>query len=304
MALMVPSYYDEFKCIADRCSHNCCIGWEIDIDEETLALYEGISGELGGRLRENILQSPAPHFVLGQDERCPFLNNNNLCDIISELGENAICNICRDHPRFINELPDRDEMGLGLCCEEAARIIIARKEKADLPDYAGSDKIMLLREEIFSRLQNREKGIEERIFDAFALFGREAPDLDIKDWCRRLLSLERLCDDWGEMLENTIRALPCDLADFDRHMSDRLYEYEQFLVYIIFRHFAVAPNMEEAFSRLCFAALGFYILRAMGAAIFALNGEFTVADQLDLVRMFSSEIEYSDENLYAIIDSF
>ena len=304
MALLVPSYYNEFKCIANRCSHNCCIGWEIDIDEETLALYEGVSGELGGRLRKNISRDASPHFILAENERCPFLNEHNLCDIICKLGENAICNICRDHPRFINELPDRDEMGLGLCCEEAARIIITKKEKTALPAYTGCDEIMLLRDRIFAALQNREKGIKERIADAFALFDREVPDFDIKDWCRRLLTLERLCDDWGEMLENTVSALPCEKSDFDRYMSDRQHEYEQFLVYIIFRHFAVAPNIEEAFSRLCFAAFAFSLLRAMGAAIFEEHGRFTVAEQLELVRMFSSEIEYSDENLYAIIDSF
>ena len=37
MKLRVPDYYDEFQCIADKCSDNCCIGgWEIDIDEDEL----------------------------------------------------------------------------------------------------------------------------------------------------------------------------------------------------------------------------------------------------------------------------
>ena len=30
-----PDYYPLFHCIADRCRHNCCIGWEIDIDSRT-----------------------------------------------------------------------------------------------------------------------------------------------------------------------------------------------------------------------------------------------------------------------------
>ena len=36
----VPNYYDKFKCIADRCKHSCCIGWEIDIDDDTMELLE------------------------------------------------------------------------------------------------------------------------------------------------------------------------------------------------------------------------------------------------------------------------
>ena len=35
MILRVPFYYKEFHCIADACKDSCCIGWEIDIDEET-----------------------------------------------------------------------------------------------------------------------------------------------------------------------------------------------------------------------------------------------------------------------------
>ena len=35
------------------------------------------------------------------------------------------CQICSDHPRFRNYWSDREEMGLGLACEEAARIILA-----------------------------------------------------------------------------------------------------------------------------------------------------------------------------------
>ena len=30
MTVTVPSYYKDFKCIADKCRHSCCIGWEID----------------------------------------------------------------------------------------------------------------------------------------------------------------------------------------------------------------------------------------------------------------------------------
>ena len=40
MIMLVPNYYKDFLCIADKCRHSCCIGWEIDIDEETLEFYE------------------------------------------------------------------------------------------------------------------------------------------------------------------------------------------------------------------------------------------------------------------------
>ena len=40
MKLYAPTYYKNFKCIADACEHSCCIGWEIDIDPEALEKYE------------------------------------------------------------------------------------------------------------------------------------------------------------------------------------------------------------------------------------------------------------------------
>lgn len=46
MILRVPSYYKTFQCIADKCEHSCCIGWEIDIDEDSYEYYMGIGGAL------------------------------------------------------------------------------------------------------------------------------------------------------------------------------------------------------------------------------------------------------------------
>ena len=34
MRIIAPDYYREFHCIADKCRHSCCIGWEIDIDAD------------------------------------------------------------------------------------------------------------------------------------------------------------------------------------------------------------------------------------------------------------------------------
>ena len=54
MKLYVPDYYGKFKCIAEKCKHNCCIGWEIDIDSQSLEKYKSIGGTLGKRFAENI----------------------------------------------------------------------------------------------------------------------------------------------------------------------------------------------------------------------------------------------------------
>ncbi len=118
-----PCYYDNFTCTADKCADNCCIGWEICIDTETDSFYKSIDGDFGRCLKENITDGDEPSFILN-GERCPFLNKNNLCDIIINLGENALCQICRDHPRWFEWYGNEKEGGIGLSCEEGARLIL------------------------------------------------------------------------------------------------------------------------------------------------------------------------------------
>ena len=34
MVYAEPDFYGKFKCTAEKCRHSCCIGWEIDIDDD------------------------------------------------------------------------------------------------------------------------------------------------------------------------------------------------------------------------------------------------------------------------------
>ena len=306
MLTYVPSYYSRFSCIASNCQHNCCIGWEIDIDEDTLSCYNCVEGAFGNRLKDNIELCDTPHFKLCENERCPFLNEKNLCDIITELGEDKLCTICSEHPRFHNELPDRIESGLGLCCEEACRIILSQKEKTVLisnEEMTTNDEIILLRDKIIKVLQNRDKNIDERLDDMLSLCGTTANYIDIKKLCDILLNLEMLDKKWGELLcmlkDNSDQI---DTYAFDTYMTQRQHEYEQFCVYLIYRHFANSPDMYEAQSRACFVKLAYSLLYHLGAVIYTKKGNFDLCDQVEIARMFSSEIEYSDENLYTLFD--
>ena len=128
MKFRAPVYYSDFHCIADKCKNSCCsAGWEIDIDSETEEFYGNVSGDFGDKLRKSISNTKPAHFLLDGKKNCPFLNDKKLCDIFTVLGEEHLCQICKDHPRFYEWFDGVKEAGIGLCCEEAARIILSNK---------------------------------------------------------------------------------------------------------------------------------------------------------------------------------
>ena len=138
MKLYAPKYYKKFKCIAGECEHSCCIGWEIDIDSATYAEYEKMKADYGREIRKSISLDGTPHFELCAHDRCPHLDEKGLCRIILNVGENYLCQICREHPRFYNEFDDHTEAGIGLVCEEACRLILNHDGAFELIGDDGS----------------------------------------------------------------------------------------------------------------------------------------------------------------------
>ena len=101
MRYIKPHYYDAFKCIADQCPETCCAGWQIVIDEDSLEKYSRIENSFGNRIRNSVDWEEGIFYQY--DRRCAFLNEKNLCDLQSELGEEALCDTCRRYPRHVEE---------------------------------------------------------------------------------------------------------------------------------------------------------------------------------------------------------
>lgn len=126
--MMRPWFYDCFQCTADKCSDNCCIGWEIDIDSRAMERFRKVPGEFGERLRNAIHNGDTPTFALAAGDRCALLREDGLCELILNCGEDHLCDICALHPRFFNSFGEVEEAGLGLCCEEVCRLLFSSSE--------------------------------------------------------------------------------------------------------------------------------------------------------------------------------
>ena len=52
------------------------------------------------------------------------------------------------------------------------------------------------------------------------------------------------------------------------------------------------------------AALSLQLLYTIGAMEYTKNGKFEFAERCELVRLYSAEIEYSQENIDVLFDTF
>ena len=54
MLYTLPDDYKQFSCIAGNCEDTCCAGWQIVIDERSLARYKNVKSDFGKRLHKSI----------------------------------------------------------------------------------------------------------------------------------------------------------------------------------------------------------------------------------------------------------
>ena len=309
MILTFPTFYRDFKCIANRCTDSCCIGWEIDIDSATYDKYRLMPESF----QKNIaVCDGVAHFVLTQDERCPFLQKDGLCKIILEHSEDMLCDICREHPRFYEWYGNYKDAGVGLCCEEAVRLLLESEkaleyETVETQEISDDDtpedickSVFELRKSLFSIINDRSLTLSDRIERCFLKIGAKdviapcsadelfaecveiAKEMSPFDelWEKYILSLEAL--DFQEVKERINKAL-----------SENQIRYEKSLSYFVFRHFVKACFDGDLLSHFKFAV----IMTILEMLIDCVNG-----DLLFNTRYLSKQVEYSEENIDLLTD--
>ncbi|MBS4899396.1 MAG: flagellin lysine-N-methylase [Clostridiales bacterium] len=180
MKITLPSYYREFRCIDRECEDTCCAGWEVDVDEEKYQYYKTVKGNIGKRLEDVMIpkeKGEGCSFRLKENKRCPFLNEENLCDLYIELGEESLCETCTCFPRFINDYGATREIGLAPSCFTAAQIMVGRSDPSTLeiseyrslninPNDIDPDlyfRLRIFRKDTFEILWNRDISLNERL---------------------------------------------------------------------------------------------------------------------------------------------
>lgn len=295
MKLYAPAYYPEFACIADRCRHSCCIGWEIDVDTDTYAFYKTLNGDYAAQIQNSIDPEGVPHFILAAHDRCPHLDEQGLCRIIRAYGEGALCEICQEHPRFYHDTPHGKEVGLGLSCEEACRIVLGSDSYAFMveigeldahPDTDAFDATSL-RKHVYDLLGDTSLSYNARLSRIGAAFGVRADVLSDDAWCELLCQSEYLHQEHRKLF--MLYSADADVLPTQELILARA------LAYFVYRHCSDAACQADFAASL---GLALFLERLLASLIAA------GYDALDAARIISEELEYSEDNTETIRSVF
>ncbi|MBR5139495.1 MAG: flagellin lysine-N-methylase [Clostridia bacterium] len=297
MKIFAPGYYEKFKCLANRCTHSCCVGWEIDVDSDALSRYSAL-----GRAGEDILSTvdrsgECARFMLCDNGRCKNLRDDGLCRIICRFGEEYLCDICREHPRFYNLTARGREVGVGASCEAAADLILESDDYADFT-VIGDEKdgtcadisydVCAQREKIYKILSDRSIEYGNRLALIRKSFSVDPARISDGEWRSLISELEYLD---GESRDLFLRYT--DTAK----VKDFRYA-ERVLAYFIYRHTGSAESSEDFRLSL---GLALFLERLF---VSISQGAEREEELIPLLVKLSEEIEYSEDNSELIKNEF
>ena len=312
MILRKSAYFDDFSCIAAACPDSCCKEWDVQVDRIAAAYYRSLSGDLGDRLRRVLQDVDGEAVMTIEDGRCPMWQKDGLCWIQAELGEGALCHVCREFPRLTHDYGDFIERGLELSCPEAARMILGAKpapfveefSKGGEAEYDTEAMEVLLRTrkqalEILSddsrpvgetlalalmygyQAQGELDGGEEMSFDsrrALESAAEFAKTSDEKLWLEFFRSLEILTPEWEEMLRNPA---PVEWSE----------EFLALARYFVERYWLQAVSDYDLVCRVKFAVIACLTVKLLGGDIYR------------TAQLLSKEIENNTDNVESILDA-
>ncbi len=296
MKIYAPKYYSDFACVANKCTHSCCVGWEIYIDSLTMEKYRALDSAYAEKIRASIEGEDEPRFRMCADGMCPHLDEKGLCKIIINVGEEYLSDICREHPRFYNESTRGVELGLGMACEEAARIILSSDAYRDFVVVGESDgevectgfDALCEAEIVFDILSTTDIDYTVKLEQVYKKYGVSPAQLTDAEWRELLSGLEYLDSEHKDLFS----AYSSELVSLGE--GDKLLE--RALAYFVYRHCASARD-EADFQ----ASLGLALfLERLFASIMRKEGINEVLPATRVARILSEELEYSEENTDAI----
>ena len=197
MKVLKPFYYDDFKCIADKCIDNCChMQWKITIDEKTYKKYRKLKGPWGKKINNNITRIRKNNSYLSygkiklKDCGCSLLDEEGFCTIHAQLGEKYLSNTCRMYPRNIIKYNDIYERNLTMSCPEVARYFV--KHKGNFYFNMDEEELLDLDKDYIIN-KNYDENLYNLLWNARGLAIEIVQFKEIDVW-KRIVFVKSLCD--------------------------------------------------------------------------------------------------------------
>ncbi len=168
--------YDKFKCIADKCRFTCCEGWDVSIDSNTYNKWENINDKnllnsvkvkKCGRKKEYLIDKET-------NERCLFLDDKGLCNIVKDRGDEYLSLTCRTFPRIENVFGSMKEVSLSCACPEVVEIISNMDREINMisENYTDSYENLLelkVRENIVNIINKDNISLDKKLILSFQM---------------------------------------------------------------------------------------------------------------------------------------
>ena len=181
MLLRTLDYEEQFRCLAGRCPHSCCVGWEVMLDEDHARRYLAGDDPLSRRAAEAMVYDETEDafaFPLSGG-RCPFLDGEDLCELHRAWGAEATPLTCQTHPRFTEDYGPFAERALSAACPAAnARLLGSREplgfreSETGEPGEEGDAWLPYLvpfRQRLYAALRDRSRPLRARLADFLTL---------------------------------------------------------------------------------------------------------------------------------------
>ena len=134
--VLQPTYMKSFKCIGSSCEDSCCIGWRVDLDKETYLKYKNTKNteltpffdKMVNRKHNQKSDESYGKIKMEFNGRCPFLDEEMLCTIQREYGEEYLSDTCALYPRILRKIDGKYERSATISCPEIARLALLNPE--------------------------------------------------------------------------------------------------------------------------------------------------------------------------------
>ncbi|MGI6014119.1 MAG: flagellin lysine-N-methylase [Oscillospiraceae bacterium] len=265
--------------------------------------------EVYGNLEEMGLCLSCPeaaHLILGKEEKVEFIlfdNGEDNTEFAEDFDGELLVYLIRAREMAIDILQDRTfpidkRIAMFLQFTDEVQKLIDKETLELIPKLLKEYEKPYTRKVLsdsYESLRGRWIDKREILDDYFRLYSKELEVLN-PEW---KAVMHRLCDFIDESFHGK------RISAFLEFYREKEYQFENLMVYFVYRYFLQSICDGELCVRARFAVLSYLIIRELDVFYWSeQNHELSETQQIDLMHRYAREIEHSQENLDILLQAF